>query len=268
VSAARRLVALALFGAIVLPAAAAAGTARELLDKMRVLNDTTRHWKDRTQTMNLLIVDARGGERKRELKLFTRRDPGDEDKSLSIFLAPPEVKGTGFLQWNHKKGDAEQWLFLPELNRTRRITSQLRDDSFVGTDFTYRDLEVLTKIDRWTEEEAPSKLLREEPAGGLPCQVIELRPKLEGDPYARVLVWLDAEFIPRRLDFHKEEDTAARSLMFEKVENVGKVPTPMVLDMKNLAKGSHTKVDISDVKYDAGLGDDVFTQRQLERGLP
>src|ERR1051325_4770879 len=127
-----RLVALAALVGCVAPGAARGATARELLDKLRNLNDTTRHWTDRTQTLTLVITDAHGGERRREVRVFNRRDPDDEDKSLSIFLAPPEVKGTGFLQWTHKEGAADQWLFLPELNRTRRITSQLRDESFMG----------------------------------------------------------------------------------------------------------------------------------------
>jgi hypothetical protein len=98
--------------------------------------------------------------------------------------------------------------------------------------------------------------------------VIELRPKLEGNPYARLLLWLDADSMPRRIDFYKDEDAPAKSLVFERIEKVGAIPTPHGLAMKTLTKGSHTHVDVSDIKYDVGLADDVFTQRQLERGAP
>src|SRR5215470_7876283 len=76
-----------------------AATARELLDQAKALDDGPRHWNDRTQKMKLTIVDGHGGERLRELEVTTKHYPKDEDRNLSFFLAPPEVKGTGFLQW-------------------------------------------------------------------------------------------------------------------------------------------------------------------------
>jgi len=141
-------------------------TGREILDKAKELDDTTRHWTDRTDKMTLHIYGKRGGKRRRDLEVFDKRYPGDEDKSILFFLSPPEVKGTGFLQWAHKGRDDDQWLYLPELKRTRRITARVRDQSFMGTDFSYRDLEILREIQDWTEEEAPAKLIGEEQVDG------------------------------------------------------------------------------------------------------
>src|SRR5947209_16073551 len=94
-------------------AARAAETARQILDRRKALDDTTRHWDDRHQKMKLTIADRRGGERVRELELFDRREPGDEQKTILFFLAPAEVKGTGFLAFTHKGRPADQWLNLP-----------------------------------------------------------------------------------------------------------------------------------------------------------
>src|SRR5438034_630465 len=105
-------------------AARAAETARQILDRRKALDDTTRHWDDRHQKMKLTIVDRRGGERVREIELFDRREPGDEQKTLLFFLAPAEVKGTGFLAFTHKGRPADQWLYLPELQRRRQITAR------------------------------------------------------------------------------------------------------------------------------------------------
>src|SRR5262245_22070291 len=113
--------------------------ARELLDRMRTLEDTTRHWKDRTQTLQL-VTQLKSAERRRELRAYSRRYPAGEDKSVFFFTGPAEVRGVGFLQWDHGSNDGEQWLFTPETGRTRRIATQDRGQSFMGTAFSYRDL--------------------------------------------------------------------------------------------------------------------------------
>lgn len=242
-------------------------TAREILDKTKQLDDTTRNWTDRQRKMTLVILGKRGGERRRELQVFDKRYPDDEDKSISFFLSPPEVKGTGFLQWAHKQRDDDQWLFLPELKRTRRITAQLRDQSFMGTDFSYRDLEILGEIQGWTEEEAASRLEREEAIDGHACHVIELRPQQDGMPYDRIVMWMDqADLVPRKLDFYDEDGEHVKTLALGDIRPVGPIPTAHTLEMGNVKAGSRTIVELAEVAHDAGLSDDLFTQRYLERG--
>jgi outer membrane lipoprotein-sorting protein len=176
------------------------------------------------------------------------------------------VKGTGFLQLAHKTGDDDQWLYLPELKRTRRITSNLRDQSFMGTDFSYRDLEILNEIRNWTDKEAPAKLAGEEALDGEPCHVIELAPTQEGG-YAKIVVWMDKEqLVSRKMDFHDKSGKHVKTLLQGDVRDVGGIPTAHHLEMKNVEKGSSTDVKITEVKYDSGLSDDLFTERQLKRG--
>ena len=265
----RPLPVLAIVVLLLSPLRAGAETAREILDRAHVLDNGTRHWTDRSQHLTLLIVGAGGDERRRELTVLTKRYPSDETKALSSFIEPSEVKGTAFLQWSHKNAPDEQWLYLPDLRRTRRITSDLSSESFMGTDFSYQDLGILSEAPSWTEEEAPSTLVGEETVDERPCYVIALRPKQEDMAYARIQVWLDKEtLVPRRMDFFDKDDTAIKSLRFEGIENIGAFPTARVLEMRQLKTGSKTRLESSDVKFDTGLSDDLFTQRYLERGAP
>src|SRR5215470_18058124 len=87
--------------ALALPALGAE-TARQILDRRKALDDGARHWEDRHQKVAFKIHDRRGGERSRDLELSEKRYPGDERKVVVFFLSPPEVKGTGFLAFNHK----------------------------------------------------------------------------------------------------------------------------------------------------------------------
>jgi outer membrane lipoprotein-sorting protein len=252
-----------------LPLRSRAETAPEILDRARTLNNTTRHWTDRSEHLTLVIIGSGGDERRRQLTVSTKRYSGDEEKSLSVFSEPAEVKGTAFLQWSHKNASDEQWLYLPDLRRTRRITGDLSNESFMGTDFSYQDLGILSEAQGWTEDEAPSTLVGEETVDGSPCYVIAMRPKKADIAYGRLQIWLDRDkLIIRRIDFFDKSDSLIKSLRFENIEDIGAFPTPHVLEMRNLKTGSRTRIEAADVKYDSGLSDDLFTQRYLERGAP
>jgi len=244
-------------------------TAREVLDKARTLDDTTRKWTDRTQRMTLRIVDAGGAERQRDLKVFTKRYADGEEKAISFFLGPREVQGVAFLQWAHNGRDDEQWLYLPELKRTRQIAARMRDEPFVSTDFTFRDLEIMVEFLRWTDDQAPVKLVGEETLNGKATDVIELRPQLEGMPYQRLVLWMERDtLVPRKLDFYDQSGTHVKTLTLDDVREVNGIPTPHRLEMRNLPKGSHTLVELPEVSYNSGLADELFTQRYLDRGPP
>jgi len=259
-------------GAMGAPAAAsspatASNEARVLLGAAEKLDDTTRSWSDRTQRMKLHIVDGRGIERNRELIMRTLKRPNGEDKTSTVFIVPPEVRGTAFLQFAHKDRDAEQWLFLPALGRIRQIAAQSKNESFMGTDFSYRDLELLTDVFEWTEDEAPAKLVGTEQIDGRDAAVIELQPKKKDVGYQRIRLLLERDaLVLRRMEFYGSGDTPKKLLRLDAVRDVQGIPTAFTLEMVQPPLNSKTDVTVVDVKYNQNLSDDLFTTRALERG--
>lgn len=249
-------------------AAPTVGRARAMLDEANRLDDTTRAWKDRTQRLKLRIVDGRGSERNRELVMKTLRRPGGEDKSLVVFYAPAEVRGTSFLQFAHRDRDAEQWLYLPALGRVRQISAQSKNDSFMGTDFSYRDLELLTDVLEWSEEEAPATVVGNETIDGLQATLIELEPRAKDVGYQRIrLLMSEPDLLIHRMEFYGSSGaTPKKTLRLASFQDVQGIPTAHTLEMTQPAAGSTTFVEVSGVRYDSGLGEDDFTTRALERG--
>lgn len=247
-------------------AAARAESGREILDRMKQLDETSRRWDDRTQQMTIRMIGKGGDERSRKMLVFTRRSPDGGEKSISFFLEPADVRGTGFLQWMHTGRDDEQWAYFPEMRRVRAITGNLRDNSFVG-DFTYRDLRIVSELHKWPEQEAPSALLGTETIAGKECRLIEVRPT-EDMPYGKLVLAIDAELVPCRLDFHGRDGELAKRLSVEEIRTVGAIPTASRVQLEDVRKGSRTRIELGELRYDSGLSDDVFTQRSLERGPP
>ena len=247
-------------------AARAAETARQILDRRKTLDDTTRHWDDRHQKMKLTIV-GRSGDRVREIELFDRREPGDEQKTILFFLAPAEVKGTGFLAFTHKGRPADQWLYLPELQRVRQITARARNESFMGTDLSYHDLDLIQEMTSWTEADARSSLRGEETVDGTPNYAIEETPQREDIGYKKVVVWLGRDdLVPRRLELYEDEAEPKKRIMQSAIKSIGAIPVPHHVEVATPAAGSHTVIEIADVQFNQKLDPDLFSQRYLERG--
>jgi hypothetical protein len=245
----------------------AAETARQILDRRQALDDGERRWDDRHQKLTFKINDRRGGTRTRELELSEKRYPADERKSLVFFSSPPEVKGTGFLAFTHKGKPADQWLYLPELQRVRQITSNTRNQSFVGTDLTYHDLDILTEMTSWTEADAASSLRGEEAVDGVACHVIELATKRDDIGYKKIVLWLGkADLVPRKLEFWGDDAEPVKRIAQRDVRDVGKIPVAFATTVETPAAGSSTEVTVGETQFNQKIADDFFSQRTLEQG--
>jgi hypothetical protein len=267
----------------ILPAAGtAAETARQILDHRKALEDTTYHWTDRRQRLSIHIYDAGGGVRDRALEMYQRKYPSDEEKVIVFLSAPAELKGTGLLAYNHGRKPAEQWIYLPAFKRVRQITAATREESFVGTDFTYRDLDLLAQLASWSEDDAASKLRGDETVDGVPCHAIELSPKRADVGYARIVVWLGKDdFFARRVEFYEGASGGVFGMFGARsdggseptkrvsqpdVRTVGAIPVAYRVTVETPKAGTHTTLDVDDIGFDLGLEDELFETRYLERG--
>ncbi len=242
--------------------------ARGILDRVQHLDDTERSWRDRSRRMKLVIHDRRGGERVRDLTMRTLRDEDRDEKILAVFETPAEIRGTAFLQFQHGDRDADQWLYLPELRRVRKITSSVKDESFMGTDFSYRDMELLTDVLEWTASDAKARLVGSTTVEASAAHRIELVPTIRDVGYDRIVVVLtEDDLVLRGMEFFAGADEPSKTLELGRIQSVGKIPTAHEMVMRHGDEGTHTVVEISDVRYDQGLPEDLFTKRSLERGV-
>ena len=242
--------------------------ARAIVEAARRLADGERRWNDRTQELKLKIIDRRGGERSRALVIKIKKYEDDRTRSIVFFSAPEDVRGVGMLQWADPKGKDEQWLYLPELGKIRQISGAAKRESFVGTDFSYEDLAVITQILDWEDTEARVAFIRDEEHEGSPCHVLEFTPTGKDISYGKIRTWIDAkELFVRKYEMANKEGQTFKTLILNDFRLIRSIPTPFHMEMRNESSGSRTVVDFTKVTYDSGLTDDEFTQRALERGL-
>lgn len=126
------------------------------------------------QDFSMELVDKNGKKQLRDTKIY-RKDFKDQRKSIIIFNNPSNVKGTGFMSFDYTTLNKEddQWLYLPALRKTRRISASNRGDYFLGTDFTYEDIKLGTKV---SIVDYKRKVIKEEIIDGHKCLLVESVP--------------------------------------------------------------------------------------------
>ena len=125
------------------------------------------------QTSTLVLIDKKNRKRERKLKGFTK-EVSTGTKSISFFLSPSDVKNTSYLSynWDDPSKDDDSWLYLPSLQKTNRISGGDRSNSFMGSDFTYADLDGV-EIEDYTY-----KIVKDsDVVDGADCWLIEATPK-------------------------------------------------------------------------------------------
>jgi len=212
--------------------------------------------------MTLDLVDSRGRSTKRNL-FMVRKDFDGTDKMLVRFTRPGDIRGTSFLVWEHSGKDDERFLFLPALGRTRRITSSEKTDSFAGTDFTYED------ISGREFEDFTYRLLGDSTAAsGEACYILESTP-VEGEfDYAKSVTMVDKEsLLPMSSDYFDSKGRVSRRFRLIRKEKIDGIWTIMEMSMADLDNDHRTDIIITEVRYNAGVDDRMFTRRELERGV-
>jgi hypothetical protein len=92
-------------------------------------------------------------------------------RSLVYFLAPFEERGTRVLTIENEARRDEHFVFLPFLDRVKRVYGGRRRESFMGTDFSFEDLE------RIRVEELEAELIGPEEFRGETVDVASVRPR-------------------------------------------------------------------------------------------
>lgn len=217
--------------------------------------------KNSVSELTMILINKRGNERVRKLQT-KRKDYGNgEAKSVAYFLSPADVKGTAFLVWEHADQPNDVFIYLPALKKIRRIASEQKHQSFMGSDFSYADME------NQDVDNAVHRILSEEELQGKPCWVIESIPKPDSDSeYGKLTSWVDKDtFIPRRVEFADKKGRPYKVMEVLRAGPVGKEILPLDFSMEDVQKDHKTEIILEKIELDQNISDNEFTHRAIQR---
>ena len=210
---------------------------------------------DGSARVRMTITDAQGRSRTRDFSIVRRdvEDGGDQDYAV-LFSRPADLRNTVFLVKKHVDSDDDRWLYLPGLDLVNRIAAGDKRTSFVGSHFVYEDVsgrglgEDMHELVETTDTH----------------YVVRNSPLDEGAEFTHWNVWIDkSTFLPTRMDYFDSSGEAYRRIEALEVEVIDGHPTVTTMRVSDLRSGGETVSVFSDVRYDLGIPDDVFTERTL-----
>lgn len=216
--------------------------------------------RDVTTVSRMELVERGRDPRVRRLVTY-RLDRGrGESAYLARFLEPRDIAGVGLLSLMRADGSTEQSLFLPELDRVRKVSGDRKGGRFVGSDLYFEDLqERKPRLDR-------HRLLGREAVSGIECTLLESTPIDPDDSaYTKRVQWVDRQTLTTlRIDYFERDpqNPAKRWLSLER-QRIQGYWTVTKSSMADLTQGSETRLIVETARYDRKLPERLFSARAL-----
>lgn len=187
---------------------------------LRISTKVEKHnngYKGESSEMVMVLTNAHGDTTQRKMSSLVMETKNDGDKSKIEFQWPADVKGTRMLTWSHKKGDDDQWLFLPSIKRVKRISSRNKSGSFMGSEFSYEDLGS-QEVEKFTY-----KFLADEKVSGRDTWKIERIPTDKRSGYSKQIAWTDKSYMnPVKVEYYDRKGKLLKTAVFNNYKKYGK----------------------------------------------
>ena len=223
--------------------------------------------RDGRAKVSMTITDAQGRERHRRFTILRRDAPESdaleaaayrgEQKFYVYFHEPPDVAETVFMVHKRLEGHDDRWLYLPALDLVKRIAATDKRTSFVGSHFFYEDVSGRSidldthELERTTEN----------------YYVLDNTPKHpDRVAFSHYRMYVHKEsFIPVQTAYFDKQGEKYRVYTALAVERIQGHPTVTRSSMANIRDGGRTVMRYTNVRYDVGIPDEIFTERYLRK---
>jgi hypothetical protein len=216
----------------------------------------------------LRIYDAKGRERVRQTSMASKLfDSGTTEKRVIRFLSPSEVKGTGMLIYDYDERNDDMWIYMPALRKTRRIISNEKSKSFMGSEFSNADMSAPSL------EDFEFKVTGSGIVEGTDCWIVEVIPVSENIMdevgYDRQLAWIGKQdFVLRKAEYFDEDDELFKRMISSDVRELdpaGKKYIATRMEMNNMQNGRKSVMTLDKIQYNPNVKEEYFTLAYLER---
>jgi hypothetical protein len=262
----RLLSRLALGGALLLPAALAANVqddARQVLDCARA----SLPQRSSEQRLRLRTREATGEETTYRGTLYWTKEYEDRSRTMLRIEAPQELRGTGLLVIEREgEQPSDRFIYLPSLEKARRISKHTTRGSLLGTNLTYEDIERI----QGTAKDSQTLRLADAQLDGAATHVLESRPGIDAPSrYQRVVSHFQSgTCVLLRVEYYDASGVLRKTLAADpaRITREGAAWIPRSYHIQDHLDGSETWMEVEDVFTEKHIARSVFTLHGLEIG--
>ena len=235
---------------VLLPLIAAAA---EEPDAGAIVRDAVDHWRglssDGVMTM---VIHRPDWERTMTMRAWTKGD----DRSLVRVLEPRKDRGNGTLT-----DDNSMWSFSPKVNRVIKIPSSMMGQSWMGSDFSNKDV---TRADDIVDE-YDHRVLGVAELDGVTIYEIESIPHEDAAVvWGREVISIREDHVVTEHRFYDQDGELVKLLASLEIGEAGGRTVALRQRMHKVESPDEwTEIRVVSVQYDIDLPDSLFTLSNL-----
>ncbi|MDH3276467.1 MAG: outer membrane lipoprotein-sorting protein [Gammaproteobacteria bacterium] len=242
-----------IIGAFILFAGLAAAADTEKRDAKDIVRDAINHWRGTSSQGEMTMTIHRPDwERSMSMETWTR----GEKQSLIRVTAPRKDRGNGTLM-----DDNNMWSFSPKINRVIKVPSSMMSQSWMGSDFSNKDISRADDI----VDQYDHTLLSEADSDG------HIAYEIESIPHEDAAVVWGKEVLVVREDnvliehrFYDQDNELVKTLRTLEIGEMGGRTVAVHQRMEKVDTSDEwTEIIVDRVEFDVELSDNVFTLSNL-----
>ena len=191
-----------------------------------------------------------------------------DDKAIFFSEFPPDDKGKSFMVWVYDNKSPDEWMYLPELRMVRKVThSEGHRHHDEDDDYAHSVLTQVVLVPRDPGLDTHT-LVGSEEIDGSSAYVVDSVPKQASKnyPYGKTRRWISKDnFLPERTDYYGESGAVEKHLTI-KWKRIGDAWVWEQVVGVDLRTKDRTVLDISDIRLNNELEDEVFSARTMRLG--
>lgn len=253
-----------LFAAVDANSLSAPETANPLTDVNTIVNKANivayYQGDDGKADVKMTITNKQGQQRNREFTIL-RKDVknGGDQKYFVYFHRPADVRKMVYMVHKHAElnEDDDRWLYLPALDLVKRIAAGDKRTSFVGSDYLYEDVSGrslqadIHKLAQTTDKYYVIKNIPKKP---------------DNVKFSYYNIYINRKtFVPEKIEYYNSKSDIYRIIEALEIKEIQGFPTPVKSIVRNLETEGTTLMEYSDVKYNIGVDENIFSERYLRR---
>ncbi len=216
------------------------------------------------QTFRMISTDRLGRQSTSQAKVFWRRVDADRSQVMMRFRKPLDLQGAGMLMIEKSDAPNDIFMYLPELQRVRRVSGRMASGSMFGSDFSYEQFERLQGL----ADDNRVRRLADAEVGGRSAYVTEASREEDSESdIERVVSYIDKGMcLALRVEYYEHGDKLRKVLRIEddSIERRGKSWIALRQRMRDVRDDTETQLIVDAVELDVEIPRSRFTVRALE----
>ncbi|MCK4674841.1 MAG: outer membrane lipoprotein-sorting protein [Gammaproteobacteria bacterium] len=223
------------------------------LNPRELIQQAMDHWRGVSSYSEMTITIHRPDwQRSMSMRSWTKGDK----TSLIRVTKPKKDAGNGTLT-----KDNNMWTFAPKINRIIKIPSSMMSQSWMGSDFSNKDISKSTDI----IDQYDHKLLRTREHDGHTIYVIESIPHEDAAVvWGKEIVTIRDDYILLEQQYWDQDDILVKTMKTREIKELGGRTVASIVRMgKQEAPDEWTEMSVQTIQFNQSHPDSLFTLSSL-----